>query len=171
MSELFPSDLIDAAAALESRLRAEGARIVTAESCTGGLIAALLTEVPGSSDVVERGLVTYSNAAKTSLLGVDERLIARLGAVSPEVAEAMARGALAASPADVAVAVTGVAGPGGGTEAKPVGLVYVAAARRGGPFAAAECRFGPIGRSAIRIATVRAALALIGEVVGRRRGP
>ncbi|MGH8337669.1 MAG: CinA family protein, partial [Gammaproteobacteria bacterium] len=99
----------------------------TAESCTGGLVAGLLTEVPGSSDVVDCGLVAYSNGAKSELLGVPATLIGRFGAVSPEVAVAMAQGALRASTADLAVAVTGIAGPGGGSELKPVGLVYLAA--------------------------------------------
>ena len=108
-----------------------GLKLATAESCTGGLIAAILTEVPGSSDVFERGFVTYSNEAKTELLGVPAELIEKHGAVSEEVARAMASGALGHSRADIAVAVTGVAGPGGGTTAKPVGLVHLAAARRG----------------------------------------
>lgn len=163
---LFPDDLVKTAAALNDRLRRQGLRIVTAESCTGGLLAGILTEVPGSSDVVDRGLVTYSNAAKTALLAVGEDLLARHGAVSAEVAAAMAQGALANSPADISVGVTGIAGPGGGSAEKPVGLVYIAAARRSGGRAAAECRFGDIGRTDIRIAAVRAALALAGELAG-----
>ena len=106
-------------------LRRRRWHVATAESCTGGMIAAALTDVPGSSDVVERGFVTYSNAAKAELLGVDPALIAAHGAVSAEVAASMAAGALAHAPVEIAVAVTGVAGPGGGTEAKPVGLVYI----------------------------------------------
>jgi nicotinamide-nucleotide amidase len=137
-----------------------GPKLATAESCTGGLIAGLLTEIAGSSDVVERGFVTYSNAAKAELLGVPEALLAEHGAVSEPVARAMARGALARSQADIAVAVTGVAGPGGGTAAKPVGIVHVAAARRGGTVLHRECRFGDIGRGAVRIASVEAALQL-----------
>ena len=105
-------------------------RLATAESCTGGLIAALLTGIAGSSDVFDRGFVTYSNESKTELLGVDKNLIARFGAVSKEVAEDMARGALHYSAAHIAVAVTGIAGPSGGTKAKPVGLVYIAVASR-----------------------------------------
>src|SRR5579875_2423202 len=111
------------AAALLDALRGRGWRLATAESCTGGLIAAALTHVPGSSDVVDRGFVTYSNEAKADLLGVPPALIAAHGAVSQEVAHAMAAGALARSLADVTVAVTGVAGPGGGSKDKPVGLV------------------------------------------------
>jgi len=111
--------------------RRGGLKLATAESCTGGLIAATLTEIAGSSDVVERGFVTYSNAAKTELLSVHEEIISTYGAVSENVARAMAEGALRHAPADVAVSVTGVAGPGGGTPAKPVGLVHLACARRG----------------------------------------
>src|SRR3982751_3041231 len=106
--------------------------IATAESCTGGLVAAALTAIPGSSDVVDRGFVTYSNAAKTEMLGVPADLIATHGAVSEPVARAMAEGALSRSNADVAVAITGIAGPDGGSDAKPVGLVHLAAARNGG---------------------------------------
>jgi nicotinamide-nucleotide amidase len=135
--------------------------LATAESCTGGLIAGLLTEIPGSSDVVERGFVTYSNAAKTEQLGVPADLIAKHGAVSEPVARAMAEGALAQSRADLAVSVTGVAGPGGGTPTKPVGLVHVAVARRGGSTVHQELRLGDLGREPIRMATVEAALALL----------
>lgn len=140
--------------------------LVTAESCTGGLLAGLLTEIAGSSDVVERGLVTYSNRAKSELLGVDPLLIERLGAVSAEVAEAMARGALTHTPAaHLAIAVTGIAGPGGGSAEKPVGLVYLGACYRDGAYADATCRFGDIGRTNIRIATLRAALGLASTVL------
>ena len=123
--------LAERAAALLKRYEAAGLRIATAESCTGGLVAARLTEIPGSSTVVDRGFVTYSNAAKTEMLGVPAGLIAQHGAVSEAVARAMAEGALARSGADVAVAVTGIAGPGGATAAKPVGLVHFAVARAG----------------------------------------
>jgi nicotinamide-nucleotide amidase len=155
-----PSLIRDAAQLLES-CRSRGLRLATAESCTGGLIAALLTEIPGSSDVVERGFVTYSNAAKTELLGVPADLIAVHGAVSEPVARAMAEGALAHSHADLAVSVTGVAGPGGGTAAKPVGLVHLGLARRGSPTLHQELRLGDIGRGPIRLATVAAALAFM----------
>jgi nicotinamide-nucleotide amidase len=124
-----PEELRVRAEALLDLYRASGAKIATAESCTGGLIAATLTEIAGSSDVVDRGFVTYSNAAKIDLIGVPEAMIAAHGAVSAEVAEAMVRGALARSAADAAVAVTGIAGPGGATATKPVGLVYLAVQR------------------------------------------
>lgn len=139
---------------------AKGLRIVTAESCTGGLIAAALTAVPGSSAVVERGFVTYSNEAKAEAIGVPPDLIAAHGAVSEPVARAMAEGALAHSRADIAVSVTGVAGPGGGSTDKPVGLVHFGCARRGGPIRHVERRFGDIGRDAIRAASVIQALDL-----------
>jgi nicotinamide-nucleotide amidase len=159
MSDL--TALLPRADRLLARARAAGLMIATAESCTGGLIAGALTEIPGSSDVVDRGFVTYSNAAKSEMLGVPADLIARHGAVSAEVARAMAEGALARSNAGLAVAVTGVAGPGGGSIEKPVGLVWFAAARRGGEPAATERRFGAIGRSAVRLATVATALELL----------
>ena len=155
----------DAIAALVVRLadalRARGWRIATAESCTGGMIAAACTDLAGSSDWFERGIVSYSNAAKTELLGVDAALIGREGAVSEAVARAMAAGALARSAADLTVAVTGVAGPAGGAAAKPVGTVWLAWARReagGGVTVAARCeRFGG-DRGAVRQATVECAL-------------
>jgi nicotinamide-nucleotide amidase len=156
----FSEDMMAEAAATLVDLRARGRMCATAESCTGGLIAGLLTAVPGSSDVVERGFVTYSNRAKTEMLGVPEALLAAHGAVSRETAEAMARGALARSGAQVAVAVTGVAGPGGGSPEKPVGLVFIAAAGPAG-VTVAEKRFGPLTRDAIREATVMAALAML----------
>lgn len=163
---MFPVDLLNEAAALLDRLRAQGLRLATAESCTGGLIAALFTEIAGSSDVVERGFVTYSNAAKTELLGVADDLLARHGAVSEPVARAMVQGALTHSHANVAVSVTGVAGPGGGTDAKPVGLVHIAALRKGGDMLHQECRFGAIGRGPIRLASVAVALQLISRAAG-----
>lgn len=161
---MFAPDLSARAAALLDELRRRGLRLATAESCTGGLLAGLLTEIAGSSDVVERGFVAYSNAAKTELLGVPEATLAEHGAVSEPVARAMAQGAVARSHADIAVAVTGLAGPGGGTAAKPVGLVHIAAALRGGPVLHRECRFGDIGRGAVRIASVEAALQLAAQV-------
>lgn len=158
---MFPADLLKEASELLDRLRAQGLKFATAESCTGGLISALFTEIAGSSDVVERGFVTYSNAAKSELLGVSEDLLARHGAVSEPVARAMVQGALARSHADVAVSVTGVAGPGGGTDPKPVGLVHIAALRKGGDVVHQECRFGAIGRGPIRLASVEVALQLV----------
>jgi nicotinamide-nucleotide amidase len=158
---MFPVSLTQQAAALLDDLRRRGLLLVTAESCTGGLVAGVLTEIAGSSDVVERGFVTYSNAAKMELLGVPEAMLAEHGAVSEPVARAMAEGALSHTRADVAVAVTGIAGPGGGSAAKPVGLVHIAAERRGGTVLHRECRFGDIGRSPIRLASVEAALQLV----------
>ncbi len=157
---MLAQHVLDQAAALLEACRARGLMIATAESCTGGLIAAALTAIPGSSDVVERGFVTYSNQAKTEQVGVPASLIAEHGAVSEEVAGAMAEGALAGSPAAIAIAVTGVAGPGGGTAAKPVGLVWFGLARRGAPTSTAH-RVFPGDRSAIRAATVETAFALI----------
>lgn len=154
-----------AATDLLEACRNRGLKIVTAESCTGGLIGGLLTEIAGSSDVFERGFITYANAAKTEVLGVPAVLIAQHGAVSEPVARAMAQGALTASPASVAVAVTGVAGPGGGTAEKPVGLVHMAAALRDGEVRHIAQQYGDIGRSEVRRATVRDAIALMQAIV------
>lgn len=143
--------------------RKAGWTIATAESCTGGLIAAVLTSVPGSSDVMERGFVTYTNQAKMDLLGVPAGVLDAHGAVSAQVAQAMARGALTASPATISVSVTGVAGPGGGSALKPVGLVQFGCARRDGRLILREMRFGDPGRSAIRLASVGTALDLLLE--------
>lgn len=140
--------------------------IAAAESCTGGLIAGCLTEIAGSSDVFERGYVTYSNAAKCEVLDVPTALIERHGAVSEEVARAMAEGALARSRADLAVSVTGVAGPGGGTPAKPVGLVHFALARRGGGTQARRMLYGDLGRSRVREETVATALEMLLAAAG-----
>jgi nicotinamide-nucleotide amidase len=158
---MFPADLIERAAALLDRCRAVGVKIATAESCTGGLVAALLTEIPGSSAVVERGFVVYSNEAKQDLLGVPAETLERHGAVSQATARAMAEGALRASRADLAVSVTGVAGPDGGTEAKPVGLVFFAGARAGAATSAREERFGDLGRSNVRLASAGVALEML----------
>jgi nicotinamide-nucleotide amidase len=158
---MFPPALLERAAALLHSYRAKGWRLATAESCTGGLVAALLTEIAGSSDVVERGFVTYSNEAKSALLGVPGALIAEHGAVSEPVARGMAEGALARSNAQAAVSVTGVAGPGGGSETKPVGLVHFALAVQGRPTEHLERRYGDRGRSAIRLAAVADALDLL----------
>jgi len=138
--------------------REKGLRVATAESCTGGLIAATLTDIPGSSDVFDRGFVTYSNEAKRDMLGVPWPLIEAHGAVSAEVARAMALGAIAHSSADISMAVTGIAGPGGGSAEKPVGLVHFACARRGGGVDHVERRFGPLSRGRIRAASVALAL-------------
>jgi nicotinamide-nucleotide amidase len=164
---MFPDELRQQASALLSDLREKQILIATAESCTGGLIAGLLTEVPGSSDVVDRGFVTYSNDAKIEMLGVRAVLIDQNGAVSHDVAVAMAEGALVHSNAALSVAVTGVAGPGGGTAAKPVGLVHIAAARTGFDTLHEECRYGALSRSEIRLRTVASALALARRMAGK----
>src|SRR5206468_3315330 len=130
--------------------REKGFKLASAESCTGGLLAATLTEIAGSSDVLDRGFVTYSNDAKTAMLGVPAATLQSFGAVSRETAEAMAVGALTHSPADLAVAITGIAGPGGATPGKPVGLVHFAAASRRGRLTHHERQFGDIGRTEVR---------------------
>ena len=161
MTDLSP--LVPLAADLIAFCSKNGIRIATAESCTGGLVAGVLTEISGSSAVVDRGFVTYSNAAKIDLLGISADLVAPggPGAVSEEVARAMAEGAIRASQADVAVAITGVAGPTGGTAEKPVGLVHFATAIREGETVHAVERFGDLGRSAVRVASVRKALEML----------
>ena len=143
------------------RARRSGLMITTAESCTGGLVAAALTEIAGSSDVFDRGFVTYSNAAKTSQLGVDPQLMFQHGAVSEPVAAAMAEGALTNSDAHLAVSITGIAGPGGGTADKPVGLVCFGVARRGSPAVASTQRFGQRSRRHIRAKAMMQALGLL----------
>ncbi|MBM3556306.1 MAG: CinA family protein [Alphaproteobacteria bacterium] len=158
------SDLVAKAAALLAACRAKRLKLATAESCTGGLIAGTLTEVAGSSDVVDRGFVTYSNEAKAELLGIAPELIATKGAVSAEVARAMVEGAIARSRADIVVAVTGIAGPTGGSRSKPVGLVHFAVLRRGGT-AREDKQVFPGDRATVRQATVGHALALIEQVV------
>ncbi len=140
-------------------------RIAAAESCTGGLIAALLTDIPGSSDVFERGFVVYSNRSKEEMLGVPGDLIADTGAVSEPVARMMAEGALAESRANLAVAVTGVAGPGGGSALKPVGLVHLAVARENKPIFHQAMRFGDLGRSEVRRLTVIEALEMLRKMM------
>ncbi len=154
-------DLVPRAEILLNHCREAGLKIATAESCTGGLIASTLTAIAGSSDVFDRGFVTYSNASKTEMLGVEAALIDEHGAVSAPVAREMAEGALARSEADLAIAVTGIAGPGGGTPEKPVGLVHLATARRGGGIVHHEARFGDIGRPRVRALTVAEALMLL----------
>jgi nicotinamide-nucleotide amidase len=163
MTDLTP--LAPLAADLVASARNHGLKIATAESCTGGLIVGVLTEIAGSSAVVDRGFVTYSNTAKNEMLGVPADLIERVGAVSAEVAVAMVAGAVARSDADLAVAVTGIAGPGGGSPEKPVGLVHFGAMRRGRSAAHAEHRFGDLGRSEIRLASVRVALLMLRKLI------
>jgi nicotinamide-nucleotide amidase len=153
--------LIERAETVLGAARAAGVRLTAAESCTGGLIMACLTEVAGCSDVVERGFVTYSNEAKLEMLGVAADMIDNHGAVSAPVVRAMAEGAIENSRAQASVAVTGVAGPTGGTPEKPVGLVHIAAARKGAETLHRECRFGDVGRTEVRRLTVEAALALL----------
>ncbi len=155
--------LLARAEALIAAYTAAGRTIATAESCTGGLVAALLTTVPGSSAVVERGFVTYSNEAKAEAIGVPMDLIRRHGAVSAPVARAMAAGALASSRASVAVAITGIAGPGGGSAEKPVGLVHFGLAVRDGGARHLERRYGDLGRAEIRRAAVADAVGLLEE--------
>ena len=151
----------DGAVRVLDACRRRGLTVVTAESCTGGLVSGALTEIPGSSDVVDRGFVTYSNAAKEAMLGVPADVLQRHGAVSREAASAMAAGALAISGADLAVAVTGIAGPGGGSAEKPIGLVHFAAASRSGRHIHRERRFGDVGRSVVRARSVAEALAML----------
>jgi nicotinamide-nucleotide amidase len=158
---MFPSSFLRLAEVVLADARAQKLRLATAESCTGGLIAGLLTEIPGSSDVFDRGFVVYSNRSKSDMLNVPGDLIADAGAVSEAVARTMAEGAVENSNAHAAVAVTGVAGPGGGTKLKPVGLVHIAAAREGRSIIHEAHRFGDIGRTEIRMKTVEAALGLL----------
>jgi nicotinamide-nucleotide amidase len=162
-------ELLHQAELLLARLRAASLKLATAESCTGGLVAATLTAIAGSSDVVERGFVTYSNEAKAELLGVPMAMIAEHGAVSRPVARAMVLGALSASRADVAISVTGVAGPGGGSAEKPVGLVFIGACRRGAEPEVARCLF-PGDRAQVREASVQRAFdlaAALAQVAGQ----
>ena len=162
---MFPEEIDSLARLVLDLAREAGVTLATVESCTGGLVAGALTAVPGSSDVVDRGFVTYSNAAKTALVGVPEALIADYGAVSEPVARAMAEGGVKAAGVDFAVAITGVAGPGGGTAQKPVGLVHFAVAGVGRATAHRELRFGDIGREAVRLQSVRVALEMIVEAL------
>jgi nicotinamide-nucleotide amidase len=154
--------------ALLDLCRSRKLTIATAESCTGGMVAAALTDIPGSSDVIDRGFVTYSNDAKHVMLGVETTTLATFGAVSKETALAMAVGALENADVDLAVSITGIAGPGGATPGKPVGLVHFAVAARDGRIMHRECRFGAIGRSAVRQRSVVEALRMLTELA---RGP
>lgn len=157
-------EMCTAASALLELCKKKRLTIATAESCTGGLVAAALTEIAGSSEVVDRGFVTYSNEAKQQMLGVTSETLRDYGAVSRQTAEAMARGAIAHSNADLAVAITGIAGPGGGSADKPVGLVHFAAAARSGALIHKEMRYGDIGRSEVREKSVLQALAMLQEM-------
>jgi nicotinamide-nucleotide amidase len=158
---MFAHGLVERTSALIDLCRSRKLMLATAESCTGGLIASLITSVSGSSDVFEAGFVTYSNAAKTNMIGVPVGLITSAGAVSEQVARAMAAGALTHSGADLAVAVTGIAGPGGGSSAKPVGLVHCAVACRSGASSHRRLQLGDIGREAVRLATVEVAIEML----------
>jgi nicotinamide-nucleotide amidase len=170
---MFPPDLLDRAKKLLAQARAKGLKIATAESCTGGLLAGLLTEIPGSSDVFERGFVTYSNAAKQELLGVPLQILEVHGAVSEQTAHAMAEGALKHSLAHLAIAVTGIAGPSGGTDEKPVGRVHLAFIERPSVDTALEnlpvifftCHFGDIGRTEIRLKSIETVLQMLEQLL------
>ncbi|MEN3930839.1 CinA family protein [Microvirga sp. W0021] len=161
MSSIFPDDIQEKAQKIIQSYAAAGLKIVTAESCTGGLIAGCLTDVSGSSAVVERGFVTYSNEAKAQSIGVPEELIVKHGAVSAEVAEAMAIGALEHSLADVAISVTGIAGPTGGSTDKPVGLVFLAIVHRNEQPVVKKCLFESQNRTEVRLSAVRTALDML----------
>ncbi len=163
---MFPDPLRRRAADLIASCRTRGLIVATAESCTGGLLAAVITAVPGSSGVFERGFVTYSNAAKIECLGVLPGILENFGAVSAEAAQAMAEGALAHSSANMALSITGIAGPDGGSPGKPVGLVHFGLARRGGAIVGVEKRFGDIGRDGVRSAAIAMAIELFLEAAG-----
>ena len=160
MNSMFPLEINSKASSILKVCKQKGITIITAESCTGGLIAGCLTEIPGSSSVIEGGFVTYSNKAKVSMLSVKLEQLDQYGAVSEEVARSMAEGALGSSKADIAVACTGVAGPGGATNTKPVGLVHLSCALRKHSTLHKRCNFSG-ERSTIRLATVKAAFELI----------
>jgi nicotinamide-nucleotide amidase len=164
---MSPSSSFDLASTVLQSCRKAGLKLATAESCTGGMVAAALTDIAGSSDVVERGFVTYSNEAKTELLGVPASMIAAHGAVSAQVATAMVQCALARAPVDIAVSITGIAGPGGATTGKPVGLVYFAVARKGGDSRVERHNYQG-ERAAIRAAATERALELLLEASGGR---
>jgi nicotinamide-nucleotide amidase len=168
---MFERETLELSERVLSFFRTRGLKLATAESCTGGLVVAALTEIPGSSDVVLQGFVTYSNDAKREMLGVNETTLARHGAVSGETAREMAEGALTRSRADAAVAITGVAGPAGGSIEKPVGLVHFAAAGRGTGTVHEERRFGALSRAEIRRRSVRVALELLLRAAQALPGP
>lgn len=164
---MIDKETAEAALRVFDLCREQKLTLATAESCTGGLVAGAITDIPGSSDVFDRGFVTYSNSAKQLLLGVSKDLLDQHGAVSAECAKAMALGALNAAKTSIAVSITGIAGPGGGSPQKPVGLVFMACANREGKFHARECRFGDLGRSEVRRRSVIAAFALIEEMLAK----
>lgn len=162
---MLNSEIISQAESILTLARNQKLRLVTAESCTGGLIAGALTAVAGSSDVVDRGFVTYSNEAKAEMLGVPTEMLAEHGAVSEPVARAMAYGALVNSLADVSVAVTGIAGPGGGSDEKPVGLVHLAVAKRLNSVVRTRREVFPGDRTDVRHATVMTAFAMLRDII------
>jgi nicotinamide-nucleotide amidase len=163
---IMSDELREAAIAVLEACRARKLKVATAESCTGGLVAGALTDIAGSSAVFDRGFVTYSDDAKQQMLGVSSKTLRDHGAVSRQTAEEMARGAIARSNADVAVAITGIAGPTGGSKDKPVGLVHIAAASRGGALTHQEMRYGDIRRAHVRRKSVLEALAMLKEMAG-----
>jgi len=165
---IFPDDIAALAQKMISHGTARGEMVSTAESCTGGLIAGALTEIAGSSAVVDRGFVTYTNEAKADMLGVQDKTLETFGAVSKETALQMVQGALLRSRASHAVAVTGIAGPGGSSDTKPVGLVHLAAMSRNGAILHREMRYGDIGRDQVRLATVKTALEMLLDVSGAK---
>jgi nicotinamide-nucleotide amidase len=158
-------EMREAAERILTLCREHGYTLATAESCTGGLVAVTITDLPGSSDVFDRGIITYSNEAKQKLLGVPKALLDEFGAVSAPVAKAMAEGVIAATDTHVGISVTGIAGPDGGSEEKPVGLVFIGSAIAGGQHHVRECRFGDLGRTEIRRRSVIAVLALLEELL------
>ena len=160
----WPEDIEETARSIVADFTEKKLLIATAESCTAGLIAGAITEIPGSSNVFDRGFVTYSNEAKREMIGVANATLKAHGAVSRPTALEMAQGAIGNSGANISIAVTGIAGPGGGTEEKPVGLVHLAAARTGHETLHREMRYGDIGRNAVRLATVRTALEMLVEI-------
>ncbi|MEM6626341.1 MAG: CinA family protein [Pseudomonadota bacterium] len=162
---MFPDTLLNRARLLLDDAQQRRLKIVTAESCTGGLVGGLLTEIPGSSKTLERGFVVYSNKAKQEVLGVPGDMLADFGAVSEPVARAMAEGALDESRANISIAITGIAGPGGGTPMKPVGLVHFAAARENHALLHEARHFGDVGRAEVRKQSVIAALELLDRMV------
>jgi nicotinamide-nucleotide amidase len=163
--------LVERAVEALKRAKRAGLKVVTAESCTGGLVAMVLSEAPGAAEFLDGGFVTYTPEQKCAALNLDPLLIERHGAVSAEVADAMARGALACSAADIAVSITGVAGPEPDERGNPVGLVYFACARKRGTCVGVKREFGDIGRSRVRYAATAEALALIARVAGEPRVP
>lgn len=161
---IWPKDIEDAARRIVAEFTERKLLVATAESCTAGLIAGVITEIAGSSAMFDRGFVTYSNEAKREMIGVTNATLKAHGAVSRPTVIEMAEGAIGNSGANISVAVTGIAGPGGGSDEKPVGLVHLAAARTGHATLHREMRYGDIGRSAVRLATVRTALEMLMEI-------